>query len=133
GGLIGMRLTEISGSSRYFLEGAVVYANAAKIRALGVPEKTLTDHGAVSAETAEAMAAGMRERSGTEHSISVTGIAGPDGGTEEKPVGTVFIGYAGAKGTRSMKFVFPGDRELVRWRASQAALDYLRRQILKLG
>jgi nicotinamide-nucleotide amidase len=132
GGLIAMRLTEIAGSSRYFTEGATVYANAAKIRALSVPEQTLTDHGAVSSETAEAMAAGMRERSGTEHSISVTGIAGPDGGTEEKPVGTVFIGYSGPKGTRSMKFVFPGDRELIRWRASQAALDYLRRQILKL-
>jgi len=133
GGLIGMRLTEIAGSSRYFTEGAIVYANAAKMRSLGVPEQTLIDHGAVSPETAEAMAVGMRERSGTDHTISVTGIAGPDGGTEEKPVGTVFIGYAGAKGARSMKFVFPGDRELVRWRASQAALDYLRRQILKLG
>ncbi|MEO5859123.1 MAG: competence/damage-inducible protein A [Pyrinomonadaceae bacterium] len=132
GGLIGMRLTEIAGSSRYFLEGAVVYANAAKVRALGVSDQTLISHGAVSAETAEAMAAGMRDRAGTDHSISVTGIAGPDGGTEEKPVGTVFIGYSGAKGTRSVKFVFPGDRELVRWRASQAALDYLRRQILKL-
>jgi nicotinamide-nucleotide amidase len=133
GGLIGMRLTEVAGSSRYFIEGAVVYANDAKVRALGVPEQTLVDHGAVSAETAESMAAGIRERSGTDHSISVTGIAGPDGGTEEKPVGTVFIGYSGPKGTRSMKFVFPGDRELVRWRASQAALDYLRRQMLKLG
>ena len=133
GGLVGMRLTEIGGSSRYFLEGAVVYANAAKIRALGVSEQTLEDHGAVSSQTAEAMAAGMRDRSGSHHAISVTGIAGPDGGTEEKPVGTVFIGYAGANVTRSIKFVFPGDRELVRWRASQAALDYLRRQILKLG
>ena len=133
GGLIGMRLTEIAGSSRYFIEGAVVYGNEAKVRALGVPEKTLIDHGAVSSETAEAMAAGMLERAGTDHSISVTGIAGPDGGTEAKPVGTVFIGYSGPKGTRSVKFVFPGDRELVRWRASQAALDYLRRQILKLG
>ena len=133
GGLIGMRLTEIAGSSRYFVEGAVTYANEAKVRALGVPEQTLKDHGAVSAETAEAMASGMRERSGSDHSISVTGIAGPDGGSEEKPVGMVFIGYSGPSGSRSVKFVFPGDRELVRWRASQAALDYLRRQILKLG
>lgn len=133
GGLIGMRLTEVAGSSRYFIEGAVTYANEAKQRALGVSEQTLIDHGAVSAETAEAMAGGMRERAGTDHSISVTGIAGPDGGTQEKPVGTVFIGYAGSKGTRSIKFVLPGDRELIRWRASQAALDYLRRQILKLG
>lgn len=133
GGLIGMRLTEIAGSSRYFVEGAVTYANEAKVRALGVPEQTLKDHGAVSAETAEAMASGMRERSGSDHSISVTGIAGPDGGSEEKRVGMVFIGYSGPSGSRSVKFVFPGDRELVRWRASQAALDYLRRQILKLG
>ena len=131
GGLIGMRLTEVSGSSKYFIEGAVTYANAAKVRVLGVPEQTLIDHGAVSAETAEAMAAGIREKSGTDHAISVTGIAGPDGGTEEKPVGLAFIGYAGERGARSIKFVFPGDRELVRWRASQAALDYLRRQILK--
>jgi nicotinamide-nucleotide amidase len=133
GGLIGMRLTEVAGSSRYFIEGAVVYANRAKSRAVGVGEQTIIDHGAVSAETAEAMASGMRERSGVDHAISVTGIAGPDGGSEEKPVGTVFIGYAGPNGTRSIKFVLPGDRELVRWRASQAALDYMRRQILKLG
>jgi nicotinamide-nucleotide amidase len=131
GGLIGMRLTEVAGSSKYFIEGVVAYANEAKMRGLGVPEQTLTDHGAVSTETAEAMAVGIREISGTDHAISVTGIAGPDGGTEEKPVGTVFIGYAGEKGVRSIKFLLPGDRELVRWRASQAALDYLRRQLLK--
>jgi len=131
GGLIGMRLTEVAGSSKYFIEGSVTYANHAKTRALGVTEQTLIDHGAVSSQTSEAMAAGIRERSGTDHAVSVTGIAGPDGGTEEKPVGTVFIGYAGPKGVRSIEFVFPGDRELVRWRASQAALDYLRRQILK--
>ena len=81
--------------------------------------------------TAEAMARGMRERAGTDHAISVTGIAGPDGGSEEKPVGTVFIGYADAEQTRSVKFVFPGDRYLIRWRSSQAALDYLRRRMLK--
>lgn len=131
GGLIGMRLTEVAGSSKYFIEGSVTYANDAKTRALGVSEQTLIDHGAVSSQTSEAMAAGMRDRSGTDHAVSVTGIAGPDGGTAEKPVGTVFIGYAGPKGVRSIKFVFPGDRELVRWRASQAALDYLRRQIIK--
>lgn len=133
GGLIGMRLTEVAGSSRYFIEGVVAYANEAKMRALGVSEQTLADHGAVSEQTAKKMASGMRERSGTDHAISITGIAGPDGGSDEKPVGTVFIGYAGKLGTRAVKFVFPGDRELVRWRASQAALDYLRRQILKLG
>ena len=131
GGLLGMRLTEVPGSSSYFIEGAVTYANDAKIRALGVSEGTLQANGAVSSETAEEMAGGMRERAGTNHAISVTGIAGPDGGSEEKPVGTVFVGYAGPGGTRSMKFLFPGDRELVRWRSSQAALDYLRRQLIK--
>jgi nicotinamide-nucleotide amidase len=86
----------------------------------------------VSAECADAMAAGMRLRAKTDHAISVTGIAGPDGGTDEKPVGTVFIGYAGPKGVKSIKLVLPGDRHLIRWRTSQAALDYLRRQLLKL-
>jgi nicotinamide-nucleotide amidase len=131
GGLIAKRLTEIFGSSAYFMEGAVTYANDAKIRTLNVPEEVIEKHGAVSAETAEAMAAGMRERAGTDYAISVTGVAGPTGGTEEKPVGTVFIGYADETNTKSIKFTLPGDRYLIRWRASQAALDYLRRQIMK--
>lgn len=131
GGLIAKRLTEISGSSAYFMEGAVTYSNEAKIRTLNVSPSILENHGAVSAETAEAMAGGMRERAGTTYAISVTGIAGPTGGSEEKPVGTVFIGYADESRVKSMKFVIPGDRYLIRWRASQAALDYLRRQILK--
>jgi len=131
GGLIGERITDVAGSSKYFIEGAVTYANDAKIRTLNVPKEVIDENGAVSAPTAEAMAKGMRERSGTDFAISVTGIAGPDGGTEEKPVGTVFIGYADAKQVKSVRFVLPGDRYLVRWRASSAALDYLRRQILK--
>ncbi|MGD9564104.1 MAG: competence/damage-inducible protein A [Pyrinomonadaceae bacterium] len=131
GGLIGMRITDVAGSSAYFLEGAVTYSNEAKMRALGVPQQTLIDYGAVSSETAEAMARGIRERSGSDYGISVTGIAGPDGGTDEKPVGTVFIGYSDSEQTRSVKFTFPGDRYLIRWRSSQAALDYLRRRILK--
>lgn len=133
GGLIGMRLTDIAGSSGYYLEGAITYSNAAKTRMLGVPDEILERHGAVSSETAEAMAEGMRSRSGSDHAISVTGVAGPGGGSEEKPVGTVFIGYSGERGTRSIKFVLPGDRYLIRWRSSQAALDYLRRQILKIS
>lgn len=131
GGLIGMRLTEVPGSSAYFMEGAVSYSNDAKIRTLGVSKEILDRHGAVSAETAEAMAAGMRSRAGTDYAISVTGIAGPDGGSDEKPVGTVFVGYADKTRAKSIKFVFPGDRNLIRWRSSQAALDYLRRQIIK--
>ncbi len=131
GGLIGMRLTDVSGSSAYFLEGAVTYSNEAKMRTLGVSKQTLTEHGAVSAETAEAMASGIRAYAGSDYGISVTGIAGPDGGTAEKPVGTVFIGYSDAEQTRSVKFTLPGDRYLIRWRSSQAALDYLRRRMLK--
>jgi nicotinamide-nucleotide amidase len=131
GGLISQRLTDIPGSSQYFIEGAVTYANEAKIRALGVPAGLFAEHGAVSAEVAEAMAVGIREKADTDFGISVTGIAGPDGGTEEKPVGLVFIGYSGADGSKAYRFVFPGDRYLIRWRSSQAALDILRRKLLK--
>jgi nicotinamide-nucleotide amidase len=131
GGLIGERLTEISGSSAYFIEGAITYANEAKIRTLNVAPEIIETRGAVSAETAEAMAKGMRERAGTDYAISVTGIAGPTGGSEEKPVGTVFIGYSDENQTKSIKIILPGDRFLIRWRASQTALDYLRRQIIK--
>ncbi|HTH36627.1 MAG TPA: competence/damage-inducible protein A [Pyrinomonadaceae bacterium] len=131
GGLIGMRLTDVPGSSAYFLEGAITYSNEAKIRTLNVPEKTVAGYGAVSSETAEAMALGIKERANADYGISVTGIAGPDGGSDEKPVGTVFIGYADKDQTRSVKFIFPGDRDLIRWRSSQAALDYLRRRMLK--
>jgi nicotinamide-nucleotide amidase len=133
GGLIGARLTDVPGSSAYFLEGVVAYSNDAKMRTLGVPEATLSEFGAVSAETASAMAIGMRDRAKTDHAISVTGIAGPDGGTTEKPVGTVFIGYSDESGARTLKLNLPGDRELVRWRSSQAALDFLRRQLLRSG
>ncbi|CAN5404081.1 competence/damage-inducible protein A [soil metagenome] len=129
GGLIGGRLTDVPGSSSYYMEGAITYSNEAKMRTLGVSADILTNHGAVSAECAEAMAVGMRNYAGTDHAISVTGIAGPDGGSDEKPIGTVFLGYAGPKGVKSVKFVLPGDRYLVRWRASSAALDFLRRQL----
>jgi len=131
GGLISQRLTDISGSSAYFIEGVVAYANEAKMNALDVPAEIIEQFGAVSAETAEAMAKGMRSRAGTDYAISITGIAGPTGGTPEKPVGTVYIGYSDAALTKSFKIVLPGDRYLIRWRSSQAALDYLRRQILK--
>ena len=131
GGLIGERLTEISGSSRYFIEGVIAYANEAKIRTLNVPQELIETCGAVSAQVAEAMALGMRERAETDYAVSVTGIAGPGGGSEEKPVGLVFIGYSDEKQTKSIKLILPGDRYLIRWRSSQAALDYLRRQILK--
>ncbi|MEP6901930.1 MAG: competence/damage-inducible protein A [Actinomycetota bacterium] len=131
GGLISQRLTDISGSSAYFIEGVIAYANEAKTGTLNVSPEIIENYGAVSAETAEAMAKGMREKAKTDYAISITGIAGPTGGTQEKPVGTVFIGYSDELQTKSFKITLPGDRYLIRWRSSQAALDYLRRQILK--
>jgi nicotinamide-nucleotide amidase len=130
GGLIGRRLTEVAGSSDYFIEGAITYANEAKIRRLNVSPETLEKYGAVSAQCADEMAAGMRNSAGTDHAISVTGIAGPGGGSEDKPVGTVFIGYSGPRSSKTIRIVLPGDRYLIRWRASQSALDHLRRQLM---
>lgn len=131
GGLVGERITNVPGSSDYFLEGVITYSNEAKTRRLGVAAELILDKGAVSAEVAEAMAAGARDLAGSTYAVSITGVAGPGGGTEEKPVGTVFVGYSDPEVTKSMRFTFPGDRVLVRWRSSQAALDLLRRQILK--
>ena len=131
GGLVSQRLTDVAGASAYFIESAITYANEAKIKTLNVAPELIEKHGAVSKEVAEAMAKGMREKAQTDFAVSVTGIAGPSGGTEEKPVGTIFVGYADENQTKSLKMTVPGDRYLIRWRASQAALDYLRRQILK--
>jgi len=131
GGLIARRLTELAGSSKFFMEGAVTYSNEAKVRTLNVKQQTLDKFGAVSSETAEEMARGMRERADTDYAISVTGVAGPDGGSEEKPVGTVWFGLADRSKVKTIKLLFPGDRYLIRWRSSQAALDLLRRHLLK--
>lgn len=131
GGLIGERLTDVPGSSDYFREGVIAYHNDAKIRSLGVPKELIEQNGAVSAEVCEAMAKGMREFAETDYALSVTGIAGPGGGTEEKPVGTVFVGYADREKVKSVKLNLPGDRNLIRWRSSQAALELLRRNLLK--
>lgn len=130
GGLIAQRLTEVPGSSKYFIEAVVAYANDAKTRALGVEPILLLEHGAVSAQVAEAMAEGIRKRAGTDFGLSVTGIAGPGGGTEEKPVGLVYIALANEVKTEHRKLKLPGDRQLIRWRASQAALDLLRRRLI---
>lgn len=130
GGLIAQRLTEVPGASKYFMEGVVTYSNEAKIRALGVDQKLLRKHGAVSAEVAEAMASGIRKRAGTDLGLSVTGVAGPGGGTEEKPVGLVYIALANDTLTEHRRMILPGDRHLIRWRASQAALDLLRRRLI---
>ncbi len=131
GGLVSQRITDVPGASAYFIESFVAYANEAKVKTLNVAPEIIGQHGAVSAEVAEAMAEGMREKAGTDFAVSVTGIAGPEGGTAEKPVGLVFVGYADEFQTKSLKVIIPGDRFLIRWRASQTALDYLRRQILK--
>ena len=131
GGLISERLTDVAGSSAYFIEGAITYSNESKIKTLNVSPQLIEKYGAVSAEVCEAMAKGMREKAQTDYAISVTGIAGPSGGTEEKPVGLVFIGFAGEKEVKSIKFTLPGDRYLIRWRSSQFALDLLRRKMGK--
>ncbi len=130
GGLIAQRLTEIPGASKYFVEGIVAYANEAKMRTLGVEPVLLLEHGAVSAPVAEAMAEGVRKRAGADFGLSVTGIAGPDGGSEEKPVGLVYIALADDAHTEHRRLMLPGDRNLIRWRASQAALDLLRRRLI---
>jgi nicotinamide-nucleotide amidase len=130
GGLLAQRLTEVPGSSKYFIEGVVTYSNDAKTRALGVEPILLLEHGAVSAPVAEAMAEGIRKRADTDFGLAITGIAGPGGGSDEKPVGLVYIALASESGTEHRKLNIPGDRHLVRWRASQAALDLLRRRLI---
>ena len=130
GGLITSRLTDVPGSSRYVIEGVITYANEAKTALLGVPAQMLKDHGAVSEPVALAMADGVRSRAGTEIGVGVTGIAGPDGGTLEKPVGTVAIAAVTPHATRSRVFRFLGGRGNVKYQASQAALDMVRRLVL---
>lgn len=127
GGLVGHRLTNVPGSSAYFERGVVVYSNRAKQELLGVPEAVLRGHGAVSAPCAEAMARGVCERSGSPCGLAITGIAGPDGGTAAKPVGTVFIGLAIEGRVTSRRFRFDGDRAFIKWQSAQMALDMLRR------
>jgi nicotinamide-nucleotide amidase len=130
GGLICERLTEVPGSSAYLMEGVVTYSNDAKVRLLGVPADLIGEYGAVSPQVAEAMAEGVRERAGTDFGLSVTGIAGPSGGSEDKPVGLVYVALADDAHTEHRKLLLPGDRQLIRWRASQAALDLLRRRLI---
>ena len=133
GGLIAERLTAVPGSSRVFVGGVVAYANEVKLDLLGVSADALAAHGAVSEPVARDMAAGIARTLGTEAAVAVTGIAGPDGGTEEKPVGTVWIAALWQGKVRAFHHVFPGDRELVRRRAAQAALDALRRVLAGEG
>ncbi|MBX3329240.1 MAG: competence/damage-inducible protein A [Nitrospira sp.] len=134
GGLIGYRLTQVPGSSAYVDRGALCYSNQAKTDMLGVPTRLIEQHGAVSREVAEAMAKGMRERACVSVALSVTGIAGPGGATETKPVGLVYIGLAGGgDDVMAKEFRFHGDRSVIRQRAAQAALDMLRRWLIVRG
>src|SRR5580700_4087711 len=129
GGLLGERITAIPGSSDYFLGGFITYSNRMKTESLGVPEDIVAEFGAVSKETVEAMAVGARRRTGSTYAVSITGVAGPDGGSEKKPVGTVYVGLADAGGCQVLHRQFIGDRTRIRQFATQMALDMLRRKI----
>ncbi|TAN37181.1 MAG: nicotinamide-nucleotide amidohydrolase family protein [Verrucomicrobia bacterium] len=129
GGLIGHRLTQVAGSSKYFPGGVIAYSNESKIRDLGVPRELIERHGAVSEEVARAMAEGVRARFGTDFGVAVTGIAGPEGGTTAKPIGTVWIALADTAGTVAKLRCFPTTRENVKLWSSQQALDLLRRRL----
>jgi len=128
GGMISSRLTNIPGSSAYFLEGVVAYSNEANVRDVGVDPTVITTHGAVSAEVAEAMAGAIRRRCGAAVGLSVTGIAGPTGGTPDKPVGLVYLALDDARGTMHRRLTFGAEagREGIRVLAAQAALNLLR-------
>ena len=130
GGLLGERLTSIAGSSDVFLGGVVAYSNQVKVRELGVPQELLERVGAVSEDVALAMAESVCNKLGAHVAIGITGIAGPTGGTPDKPVGTVCIAVVAPGWRRSFRSWFPGDRAEVRFRASQAALDALRRRLI---
>jgi uncharacterized protein (TIGR00299 family) protein len=131
GGMIAQRITGVPGSSAYFLESAVTYSNSAKTRQLGVPEETLEEYGAVSSEVATAMATGVRAAANSDLGLAVTGIAGPDGGSEDKPVGTVFISLVAPDGCRTQRFQFDGSRDEVRTLTARKALDWLRSYLLQ--
>jgi nicotinamide-nucleotide amidase len=130
GGLLAQRITSLSGSSRYFLGGAVVYSNELKAQFANVPKALIQKHGAVSREVAAALAEGIRKRCLSSYGIGITGVAGPTGGTEQKPVGLVYVALAGEEGTQVVERNFPGDRKRIRWFAAQQALEMVRRALL---
>src|SRR2546427_3087581 len=129
GGFVAERVTNVPGSSKYFTEGVVTYSNESKTRLLGVDKELIREFGAVSQQVARDMARGVRHRAKTDFGLAVTGIAGPDGGSEEKPVGLVYIALADDAHTEHKRLKIPGDRELIRWRASQTAVDMLGRKL----
>ena len=133
GGLLAARLTSVPGSSAYFERGFVTYSNRAKVELLGIAPELIEAQGAVSEVVAAAMASGARHAAGADVGIGITGIAGPEGGTDDKPVGLVFLALDGVAGTRVRRAVFPGDRERIRHQATQAALEMLRRGLLGIA
>jgi nicotinamide-nucleotide amidase len=133
GGLFGSRITDVSGSSAYYLGGVVCYTAAAKIALAGVDEPLIREHGEVSEPVAIALAQGIRERFGATWGVGITGIAGPTGGTPDKPVGTVHIAVAWPEGVKHRKFFWQGPRTIIKWFSTQFALDMLRRSILRRG
>lgn len=130
GGLLGGRITAVSGSSRYFLGGAIVYSNEFKTLFANVPPMMIAQHGAVSPEVAKALAEGIRDETRASIGLAVTGVAGPTGGSEEKPVGLVYFGLAHEHGVEVLERRFPGDRDRIRLFATQQALDMLRRHLM---
>jgi nicotinamide-nucleotide amidase len=133
GGLLATMLTNVPGSSGYFFRGWVTYANAAKHEELGVPQDVIETHGAVSEATARAMASGARREAKTDFALATTGIAGPEGGSPEKPVGTVWMALASPTGVDARKFIFPGSRQHVRLRAAQMCLAFLRWKLMDVA
>jgi nicotinamide-nucleotide amidase len=133
GGLLASRLTDVPGSSDYVDRAVVCYSNPAKTDLLGVPSEMIREHGAVSEPVARAMAEGIRARSGTDVGIGVTGIAGPGGGSEQKPVGTVSIAVVSEEAASVRTFQFLGGREMVKFQASQTAMNMLRLMLLGAG
>ena len=130
GGLLAQRLTGISGSSRSFLGGAVVYSNELKSMFAGVPQSLIENHGAVSSQVAAAMAEGIRRNTSATLGLGITGVAGPAGGSEETPVGLVYVSVSDGKHTEVVERRFPGDRDYIRTLGSQQALDLVRRRLM---
>jgi nicotinamide-nucleotide amidase len=130
GGLLANRITNVPGASAVLLAGYIVYANETKIDILGVDPKLIDEHGAVSEEVARSMADGARKRAGSTYALATTGVAGPSGGSEEKPAGTVYVALADEKDTKIKKLFFPSDRETFKQLTAQAAFEMLRRKLI---
>ncbi|MHB8157291.1 MAG: CinA family protein [Desulfocucumaceae bacterium] len=133
GGIIAARITSIAGSSAYFTGGVVAYCNRVKESVLAVPSRELSEYGAVSHQVARSMAKGVKKLLKTDFGLSVTGIAGPGGGTPEKPVGLVYVALDGPAGTLSIELHLEGDRDRIRKATADAALDMLRRELFKIA